>query len=400
MKMPGFRSLFQNFLLFLAALFLSLAALEIACRLLFRSPEAARPKVFVHETSDNLKLLYRPSPNASNNAYDVLNLINSAGFRDREFSLEKPAGRLRIEFLGDSVVYGYGLLLEDTLAKQLENEFRANGRNAEVLNLGVSGYESEQAVEFFKEVGLAYKPDVVIAGYTLNDSRYASMELDFFSEFNAQVRESGADLLKNIMTWLYDHSRFLQVLDRKLKIQKKVKELRSYQAPIRRYLEDRNRKNRDPEGSEYRKLEAVIEADGRRLGVADEELSMMLRMAGFRPPFDLESSHWNVSKQAFLELARLSRERGFKAVVVIFPYMLDLERYALAGVHEFLSKEFRAMGFEVIDLKDCVQNLYAQYGNKICMDSVHFSPFGTHQVGKYLYDEMVSRGIVPADRKG
>ena len=179
------RKSLQAFLLLFFSLCFSLLAAEAVFRVLFKdpAPSAGPSRILVHEASDNLKLLYQPSPGAASQAYGVFNQINSAGFRGSEISLSKPEGVKRVIFLGDSVVYGYGLENTAAIPPQLEQAFKKSGRGeVEVLNFGVSGYETEQAVEFFKEKGLAFQPDLVILGYTLNDSIYASMELDFFHD--------------------------------------------------------------------------------------------------------------------------------------------------------------------------------------------------------------------------
>ena len=97
--------------------------------------------------------------------------INSDGFRDRNFSVEKPNNTVRIMALGDSFVFGLGVELNDSYPKQLEILLNKNKgeQNYEVLNFGVPGYNTKQEVEMLKEKGLKYKPDIVILGYLGND---------------------------------------------------------------------------------------------------------------------------------------------------------------------------------------------------------------------------------------
>jgi hypothetical protein len=98
--------------------------------------------------------------------------INSDGFRDREFSVEKPNNTVRIIVLGDSFTFGWGINNSDTypkvLEKKLNNELNASF-HFEVLNFGVSGYNTLEEVRFFKLKGLKYKPDIVIVGYVAGD---------------------------------------------------------------------------------------------------------------------------------------------------------------------------------------------------------------------------------------
>ncbi|HSN85983.1 MAG TPA: SGNH/GDSL hydrolase family protein, partial [Thermoanaerobaculia bacterium] len=58
---------------------------------------------------------------------------------------------------------------EDTFPALLEERLRGAGIPAEVINLGVSGYNTRQEVETLKDKGLRFQPDLVLLAYTLND---------------------------------------------------------------------------------------------------------------------------------------------------------------------------------------------------------------------------------------
>ena len=140
----------------------------------------------IFRESANPILFYEPRPNFSRGAVQ----INSHGFRDREFPLEKPPGTTRIAVLGDSVIWGHGIRLEDTFAKQLERLLaeRAVGR-FEVLNFGVSGYSLQQEVEQFLVRARMFDPDIVILGTSVNDLQYSSVEGDFFQRQHCGIFE-------------------------------------------------------------------------------------------------------------------------------------------------------------------------------------------------------------------
>jgi len=131
----------------------------------------------IFRPSDNPVLYYEPKPGFSKGAVT----INSHGFRDHEYPLKKPPGTTRIVVLGDSVIWGHGLVLEDTFPKQLEvllND-RLDG-NYEVLNFGVSGYSLQQEVEQYIARASQFDPDFSILGLCVNDHFYSSIEGDFF----------------------------------------------------------------------------------------------------------------------------------------------------------------------------------------------------------------------------
>ena len=126
-----------------------------------------------YRESNNSILFYEPRPGFSDEMYSV----NSRGFRDHEYSIDKPSDTYRIVVLGDSIIWGHGLLLEDTFAKQLERMLNeVANRKIEVLNFGVSGYSTQQEVELYRVKASQYQPDLVIVGYCLNDYRESSWE--------------------------------------------------------------------------------------------------------------------------------------------------------------------------------------------------------------------------------
>jgi len=95
--------------------------------------------------------------------------INSDGFRDRDFSTDKPYGTFRIVMLGDSFTYGLDVNLNETFAKVLESKLNADKATTtryEVLDMGVAGYDTRDELAFFKYKGLKYNPDMVIVQFT------------------------------------------------------------------------------------------------------------------------------------------------------------------------------------------------------------------------------------------
>jgi len=64
---------------------------------------------------------------------------NSEGWRDRERIVERRPNTLRILVLGDSVTYGAIVGQADTYTAVLERKLRANGVDAEVINISYGG---------------------------------------------------------------------------------------------------------------------------------------------------------------------------------------------------------------------------------------------------------------------
>jgi lysophospholipase L1-like esterase len=95
---------------------------------------------------------------------------NSKGLRDREFSYEKPPGRLRIMMLGDSFTVGWGAKFDETFPKRIERMYTDRGIQAEAINTGVGNYNTIQEVEYYLTEGYKYNPDIVVLNFTFNDA--------------------------------------------------------------------------------------------------------------------------------------------------------------------------------------------------------------------------------------
>ena len=110
-------------------------------------------------------LIYKMSPSSR------CGLYNQQGFRDNPFQLEKVAGTFRIIVIGDSVAGGEGIDdIQLTFPKLLERKLNSNSkRKIEVLNMAVTGYSTSQELVLLEKTALAYKPDLVLWSYCLND---------------------------------------------------------------------------------------------------------------------------------------------------------------------------------------------------------------------------------------
>jgi len=95
--------------------------------------------------------------------YDVR--INPQGWRDRPFG---PKSGTRIAAVGDSATFGWDVNAEDSYPKVLERLLREQGRDVEVLNLGIPGYSSHQGVLMMPDIW-KINPDILIVAWGRND---------------------------------------------------------------------------------------------------------------------------------------------------------------------------------------------------------------------------------------
>lgn len=97
-------------------------------------------------------------------------VTNSQGFRNREeYNYQKPAETIRVLSLGDSHTQGYEVRQDHTYSAVLERYLRKHAGSAQVLNTGVSGFSTAEALVLLENEGLRYQPDVVVLGFFGND---------------------------------------------------------------------------------------------------------------------------------------------------------------------------------------------------------------------------------------
>ncbi|MCP4204936.1 MAG: SGNH/GDSL hydrolase family protein [bacterium] len=156
------------------ALLVSLLITEVAVRIHGRSNtfydlEMSRYALEVKESSTNPSIGHVHRAGARARLMDVQVEINSDGFRDHDYSIEKPPGTRRLVFLGDSLTFGWGVESDQTFEARLERILNDESPT-EVLNFGTGNYNTEQSVHLFFEKGLRYQPDGVVVFYFINDA--------------------------------------------------------------------------------------------------------------------------------------------------------------------------------------------------------------------------------------
>ncbi|MBM3251544.1 MAG: SGNH/GDSL hydrolase family protein [Candidatus Omnitrophica bacterium] len=238
----------------LLVLFVFLLLFEMSLRLFWNM---SAKKGELYQKSKNRILRYELKPNAKLDLKSHVIAINSDGFRDKEYPLEKDKDIYRIVFIGDSATFAKGFKSEDSQPKLLEAKLSeaCPGKKFEVLNMGVEGYNSIQELEMLKTKGLKYNPDLVIIHYCFNDPDYP----EYYFEKNFINRHSV--LAKYI---LYK---------------------------IRKYQVKQERKNR---------------------GI-DTEIDAM--------SYFYTTDCWDHAKAALLDMADLTKTRGIKMILLIVPEM-------------------------------------------------------------------------------
>lgn len=161
-----------------------------------------RPLIYVFDETKLWAL--EPGVNAYAPSYGVEYRINSRGYRDDEILQEKPPGAFRVLALGDSVLFGQGVSFAETTAERIQSALSdvLPGRNVEVINTAVAGYNVYQYDVISGGEGAALSPDLILIGLSKNDfvgpsdieilRRLAYEKLDYRSDVHVRLRRMSA----------------------------------------------------------------------------------------------------------------------------------------------------------------------------------------------------------------
>jgi hypothetical protein len=169
--------------------------------------------VRIYKQFNPLFMFYDPSYNrfrGKPGAADYDFQLNSRGFKDVEFKLEKDAGTYRIVALGDSFAFGAVPYRHNYLTR-LEQQLNSNGLRTEVVNMGIPSTGPQHYLALFATEGIVLKPDMVLVSFfignditdTLGAGRPRLYEysdaaalvkyaIDFTQKYQGQVVHGGA----------------------------------------------------------------------------------------------------------------------------------------------------------------------------------------------------------------
>jgi lysophospholipase L1-like esterase len=293
--------------------------------------------------------------------------INSAGFRDRGFPLEKPERTFRIVLIGDSVAYGYACEQTQTYAKQLERllgEYALPGApEFEVLNLGVTGYNVGQIVERLRALGLGYEPDLILYGYTLNDPQEFSYEKETLEDLRDEAEKRfHAGLERSILRALSGSRLFLL-----------ARHALATPAP-------------SPEPELWGQVDPMLAAFGS--GDRQGQYFRTLHSGG-------ESRRR--LEDGLAEFAGVAQQAGTPAALALFPIFFEEEPagYPVRDVHRLVERLGAAEGLSVVDLQPVFERARSLHGAALAHDPIHPSALGHRIVAAALLWWLVDAGLLP-----
>ncbi len=143
-----------------------LLLLEVGLRLF-----TDRPLGLFDATPLNHTSLYHPSSRIPMELMAIPYVIetNALGFRGPEIGRKKPSNTIRIIALGDSITDGYLVDNEDTYPVRLQEQLRADGYRAEVINAARGGSTIDREYWILHQFCAGLSPDIVVLTFVGND---------------------------------------------------------------------------------------------------------------------------------------------------------------------------------------------------------------------------------------
>lgn len=276
--------------------------------------------------------------------------------RHKGYNLEKAPGTFRIVVLGDSYTFGQGVKRDETFPNRLERILHnRNGKIIfEVVNLGFCGLNTAGELQILSELGinpitwqpdyhyrgLAYKPDLILHEFTLNDSATSGRAMEQIKPFDDKWRTG--EVIIRVNSGVY-----------RLPIPESVDKFLTKNS--RFYLFFMNRYNH------------ILAKLGIREG-GDSGIQAMLN----RYHDDFEG--WVNVRDSLAAMSNISIQQSVPVLLVVYPEMYKLKDYPFKDIHKKVLGVGNGLGFHTLDLEPSFEGLDDK--------SLRVSPFDGHPNAK------------------
>jgi SGNH hydrolase-like domain, acetyltransferase AlgX len=148
-----------------------IAAITIVlCEIGLRAFNYVYPLQFFYSSSYNR---FRVKPHASFQGFE----LNSRGFNDVEFKIDKEPGVFRILGIGDSFAFGIVPYRFNYLTL-IEQRLNAGGARSELINMGIPGTSPREYLALLLHEGLELKPDMVLLSFFVGNDFTEARKVD------------------------------------------------------------------------------------------------------------------------------------------------------------------------------------------------------------------------------
>ena len=352
------RKRFRLLAVFLAVL-LTLAAVEVGARIIFRVRHhrlAVENFPWMEITADAQRL----TPNTHGEIFARINGrtiwldVNAAGFRGPELAPEKS--RPRLLFLGDSIVFGPGLLERETVPGRLRRLLPGD----EFINAAVPGLGTKEEVDLLEQNFGRVQPDLVVLGFYLNDARRSIILEEQYGNL--------PDFISGPITRLRRHSVAFNELWARVLAWGLLRTGRLSDEWVELY-----------HGQGWIRDRATYEN--------------IIRMAADDFGAAWQADTWPPVERELTRFASLCSSRGARAAVVVFPVTLQVGSEVGDTVPQArMAAIGRKLNLPVLDL---LPALRARKAERLFYDQCHLTPLGAEVVADEVARFLREQRLVP-----
>jgi len=306
---------------------------------------------------------------------------NAQGIRsDREYTAHPPAARVRIAAFGDSYTHGDEVADGETWARQLENL----NPNLEVLNFGVGGFGTDQALLRYEHEGVAFHPHIALLGFRPeNIYRVVSVFRPFYTPATGvpmakprfELRDGRLVLLPNPIP---EREGYRALLDaERMELARLGEHDYFYQRSYR-----------------YRRGDGIAAVGLMRLFAHQAEIALARADRIEREGrFNRDAEAFQVLSAIFVRFRDLAQQSGSRPLALVLPDDDDIRQYQATKVRRYepLIAFLRTEGIEYIDLMDVFAAHVADHEISTLF-SGHYNALGNRTAARGIDDYLVGRG--------
>jgi hypothetical protein len=303
--------------------------------------------------------------------------FNSLGMRDVEHRQPKTPGAFRILVLGDSFMEALQVPLEDSFPRLLEERLRTlSGRHVEVMSGAVSGWGTDDHLEYLTRYGVKFNPDLILIAMTLHNDVSDNLQARFHALVDGRVvprppaEMTAADFrILKMKDYLASRSHLVQLLRR------------------------------------YRHLRGM-RAAGENLDVHVLQLLQREETAAMR-------NGWELTRGLVRGIRDEGARVGARTTVMLIPLALQIygevlqdwlarhgvsaDLLALEGPQERMRRIGSALNIETIDLLPTFRNSFRMTKRRLHLErDGHWNREGHRRAAAVVADELIGRKLLVA----
>jgi hypothetical protein len=316
-------------------------------------------------------------PNGSKRGYRT----NRYSIRaSREYALEPPPGTLRLAAFGDSFTHASDVPNGETWHVRMEEMGPQMGKQLEVLNFGVPGFEPGQALLRYRRDGVKFHPHVVLIGFmSENINRVVNTFRPFY------FPKSGVPFSKPRFALRGGE---LVLLPNPLPSADAYRELlREPEHVLPRLGENDYFYRRSSQRNPLDFLPSVRFASI----FSNQYLHQPTTRGGV---YNTKSEAYQVTRSVLEEFYKEVAENGALPIIVLFPERRDIRarRDGKTVIYQPLLDELRSKGYRVIDLLEGFER-YDPQGEMIQKKFIHYPKSGNRMVARHILDYLEKNGL-------